>query len=203
MSFSRRRLLNSIGAVAFARSAPGLGIPATGVAQEKTDRIAQRVAAIQFEPKLGDINFNLSRADALVREALNKGARWVVLPEFFPSGNGTAPVPVRFIPGCRWSPHRNAEMTWPNSGVRTFVVPSWQRAEGTHSIRSFSRAQMDRHSHMTRTFRQWSEPPRVSSEAVWFKSGRHWQAARRVAGSSLPRLRPAGCCRWAPAAGDC
>lgn len=91
MAFPRRRLLNSIGAVAFARSALGLGIPATGVAQEKTDRIAQRVAAIQFEPKLGDIDFNLSRADALVREALNKGARWVVLPEFFPSGTALHP----------------------------------------------------------------------------------------------------------------
>jgi predicted amidohydrolase len=50
------------------------------------DRSAQRVAAIQFEPKIGDINSNLSRTDALVREALSKGARWVVLPEFFTSG---------------------------------------------------------------------------------------------------------------------
>ena len=61
------------------------------MAQGKTDRVAQRVAAIQFEPKLGDINFNLSRADALVREALNKGARWVVLPEFFPTGTALHP----------------------------------------------------------------------------------------------------------------
>ena len=91
MASSRRRILNSIGAVAWARLALSLGIPVAAVAQEKIDRIAQRVAAIQFEPKVGDINFNLSRADALVREALNKGARWVVLPEFFPSGTGLHP----------------------------------------------------------------------------------------------------------------
>ena len=91
MASSRRRILKSIGAVAWARLALGLGIPAAAVAQEKIDRIAERVAAIQFEPKVGDINFNLSRADALVREAFNKGARWVVLPEFFPSGTGLHP----------------------------------------------------------------------------------------------------------------
>jgi len=91
MAFSRRQILNSIGAGAWARLASGLGIPASAVAQEKIDRIAQRVAAIQFEPKVGDISFNLSRADALVREALNKGAQWVVLPEFFPSGTGLHP----------------------------------------------------------------------------------------------------------------
>lgn len=91
MAFSRRRILKSFGAAAVARSALGLGFPATGMAQGKIDRITQRVAAIQFEPRLGDINFNLSRADALVREALNKGARWVVLPEFFPSGTALHP----------------------------------------------------------------------------------------------------------------
>lgn len=91
MASSRRRILNSFGAIAYARLALGLGIPAAGVAQEKVNRVVQRVAAIQFEPKIGDINFNLSRADALVREALNKGARWVVLPEFFPSGTALHP----------------------------------------------------------------------------------------------------------------
>ena len=77
MAFSRRKVLKALGAVAVAQAGLDLGLPATAMAQGKTDRVAQRVAAIQFEPKLGDINFNLSRADALVREALNKGARWV------------------------------------------------------------------------------------------------------------------------------
>jgi predicted amidohydrolase len=91
LAFSRRKVLKALGAVAVAQAGLDLGLPATAMAQGKTDRIAQRVAAIQFEPKLGDINFNLSRADALVREALNKGARWVVLPEFFPTGTALHP----------------------------------------------------------------------------------------------------------------
>lgn len=86
MGFSRRRILKAAGAAAFAGSALPLGLPATGMAQGKIDRSAQRVAAIQFEPKLGDIGFNLGRADTLVRDALSKGARWIVLPEFFPTG---------------------------------------------------------------------------------------------------------------------
>jgi predicted amidohydrolase len=91
MKSPRRHVLKLAGAAAFARTALAFGLPATGMAQGNTDRSAQRVAAIQFEPKPGDVNANLGRADALVREALNKGARWVVLPEFFPSGMGMHP----------------------------------------------------------------------------------------------------------------
>ena len=91
MDLPRRHLLKLSGAATLARSALALGLPASGMAQGSTDRSTQRVAAIQFEPKLGDINANLSRADALVREALNKGARWVVLPEFFPTGTAMHP----------------------------------------------------------------------------------------------------------------
>ncbi len=86
MTYPRRQILKLAGASAFTRAALTFVLPATGVAQVKIDRGAQRVAAIQFEPKLGDINFNLGRANAMVREALNKGARYVVLPEFFPTG---------------------------------------------------------------------------------------------------------------------
>jgi predicted amidohydrolase len=86
MTSPRRQILKLAGAAALARSALALGLPATGMAQGNMDRSVQRVAAIQFEPKIGDINANLGRADTLVREALSKGARWVVLPEFFPSG---------------------------------------------------------------------------------------------------------------------
>ena len=91
MTVSRRHMLKFAGATALARSALALSLPTTVMAQGNMERSAQRVAVIQFEPKLGDINANLSRADALVRDALNKGARWVVLPEFFPSGTAMHP----------------------------------------------------------------------------------------------------------------
>jgi predicted amidohydrolase len=48
------------------------------------DRV--KVAAVQFQPKLGDLSVNLPKAEALIKEALTKGAKLVVLPEFFPSG---------------------------------------------------------------------------------------------------------------------
>ncbi len=44
------------------------------------------VAAVQFRPVLGDVRANLNKVRVLVREAFEKGANWVVLPEFFTSG---------------------------------------------------------------------------------------------------------------------
>jgi predicted amidohydrolase len=46
-----------------------------------------RVAAIQMVPKLGDVAANLMQAEALVRQAIRRGAQWVILPEMFASGN--------------------------------------------------------------------------------------------------------------------
>lgn len=78
MSLSRRRWMQGIGAL-------GVGCPLGAWAQPlPPDRI--KAAAIQFRPKLGDLPVNLSKAEALVRDALGKGAKLVVLPEFFPSG---------------------------------------------------------------------------------------------------------------------
>lgn len=46
----------------------------------------QRVAAVQFAPRIGDVAANLQKAESMVQEAVGKGARWIVLPEFFASG---------------------------------------------------------------------------------------------------------------------
>jgi predicted amidohydrolase len=90
MTCSRRQMLKlaSANAAAFAAKVLVGAAPLVGAAFAQGP---QRVAAIQFEPKLGDTNANLARADALVREALGKGARYVVLPEFFPSGTAMHP----------------------------------------------------------------------------------------------------------------
>lgn len=42
-----------------------------------------RVAAIQMRAGLGDVDGNLEAAESLVRDAVARGAEWVVLPEFF------------------------------------------------------------------------------------------------------------------------
>jgi len=41
------------------------------------------VAAIQMEPKIADVSYNLEQAERLIIEAQNKGATWIVLPEMF------------------------------------------------------------------------------------------------------------------------
>lgn len=90
---SRREALKVIAAMSTVRLAGGTLIPVTAAfAQTGAEQKTQRVAAVQFEPKLGDVNVNLARAEVLVREALGKGAHWIVLPEFFPTGTAMHPV---------------------------------------------------------------------------------------------------------------
>ncbi|WP_214369810.1 carbon-nitrogen hydrolase family protein [Pseudonocardia sp. H11422] len=58
----------------------------------KTDRPdVRRVAAVQMQAVLGDVDANLAQAERLVSEAVREGAEWVALPEFFTSG-------VAFLP---------------------------------------------------------------------------------------------------------
>jgi predicted amidohydrolase len=44
-----------------------------------------RVAACQMNAQLAKVRENLARAERLLDEAFGRGAKWVVLPEFFPS----------------------------------------------------------------------------------------------------------------------
>jgi len=92
MPVSRREILKFASTAAVAGSTGlALGPVTAAFAQSSAEKKIQRAAAIQFEPKLGDVSANLARADALVRDALSKGARWIVLPEFFPSGTAMHP----------------------------------------------------------------------------------------------------------------
>lgn len=62
------------------------GLPmATLAAPRPSQRL--RIAAIQMVPKLGDIAANLGQAETLARQAIRRGAKWIVLPEMFSSGN--------------------------------------------------------------------------------------------------------------------
>src|ERR1041384_490950 len=44
-----------------------------------------RVAAVQMTAVLANVEANLTKAERLVHLAFERGARWVVLPEFFTS----------------------------------------------------------------------------------------------------------------------
>jgi predicted amidohydrolase len=50
-----------------------------------------RIAAIQLEPVLGDVEANLAECERLAGEAAAAGAEWIVLPEFFTTGVGFVP----------------------------------------------------------------------------------------------------------------
>ena len=45
-----------------------------------------RIAAVQFEPQLGNIAANRTASSKLIKEALDKGAQLIVLPELANSG---------------------------------------------------------------------------------------------------------------------
>lgn len=45
-----------------------------------------KVAAIQMEAIIGDVEENLRMCEKLADEAANKGAKWIILPEFFTTG---------------------------------------------------------------------------------------------------------------------
>ena len=51
-----------------------------------------RVAAVQMRAQVGAVARNLASAEALAEEAFRKGARWVILPEFFPSAMAFTPA---------------------------------------------------------------------------------------------------------------
>ncbi|MBU2490278.1 MAG: carbon-nitrogen hydrolase family protein [Proteobacteria bacterium] len=50
-----------------------------------------KIAAIQMETALGDVDANLESARRLVKAAFEAGAEWVILPEFFPTAMGFSP----------------------------------------------------------------------------------------------------------------
>ncbi|HKQ54159.1 MAG TPA: carbon-nitrogen hydrolase family protein [Pyrinomonadaceae bacterium] len=50
-----------------------------------------RVAAIQLQTVIGDIDANLEACERLADEAAREGAEWIVLPEFFTTGAGFFP----------------------------------------------------------------------------------------------------------------
>lgn len=54
-----------------------------------------KVAAIQMRAALGDVAANLRKAEMLLEEALQKGAQWAILPEFFTSAVGYHPDILR------------------------------------------------------------------------------------------------------------
>jgi predicted amidohydrolase len=67
-----------------------------------------RVAAIQLQTVIGDIDANLAACEKLAEMAAGEGAEWIVLPEFFTTGMG-------FLPEL-------AERSLPPDGIATTLL---------------------------------------------------------------------------------
>jgi predicted amidohydrolase len=75
-----------------------------------------RVAAVQLEPSIGDIDANLAACERLAGAAAREGAEWIVLPEFFTTGVG-------FFPEL-------AERSLPPDGAATELLLNLARRHG-------------------------------------------------------------------------
>lgn len=64
-------------------------------ASPAADVTRTRVAAIQMTIRHGRVDANLATAEKLVEEAIQKHAKWIVLPEFFTSGYGAGNDPAQ------------------------------------------------------------------------------------------------------------
>ncbi|NLI69510.1 MAG: carbon-nitrogen hydrolase family protein [Firmicutes bacterium] len=58
-----------------------------------------RVAAIQLEAEIGDLQANLTACENMANEAGEKGAKWILLPEFFTTGMAFNPSIADAIQG--------------------------------------------------------------------------------------------------------
>lgn len=82
-----------------------------------------RVAAIQLETVIGDVEANLSACEKLADTAANAGAEWIILPEFFTTGMG-------FLPEL-------AEQSLPPDGIATALLLSLARRHQAFAGGSF------------------------------------------------------------------
>lgn len=96
-SFTRRQIIKWLAAGLFAGGSRAYAQAATSKGASVINTPRLRVAAIQMSPKLGDIESNLNQAEQLVREALRKGAQWIVLPEMFTSAAAFHPDMLKTI----------------------------------------------------------------------------------------------------------
>ncbi|HVF68150.1 MAG TPA: carbon-nitrogen hydrolase family protein [Pyrinomonadaceae bacterium] len=90
-----------------------------------------RVAAVQLQPVIGDIDANLSACERLADRAAAEGAEWIILPEFFTTGVG-------FFPEL-------AHRSLPPDGIATELLLSLARRHGAAVGGSFLCRDADGH----------------------------------------------------------
>ena len=82
------------------------------------------VAAIQMGSVIGDVDTNLANSENWIRHAIRKGARWIVLPEFFASG-------------MSFQPDKMLAAARPINGEPTQLLRNWAQRGGVYIGGSF------------------------------------------------------------------
>ncbi len=94
-----------------------------------------KVAAIQMAPKLADVESNLAQAENLMREAIRRGAEWILLPEAFTSAAAFHEDMVRAVRPLDGAPARLLEGMAREAGV--VAGGSFFARDGDHVYNSF------------------------------------------------------------------
>src|ERR687883_803716 len=90
-----------------------------------------RVAAVQLETVIGDVEANLAACQRLADAAASEGAEWIILPEFFTTGMG-------FLPEL-------AQHSLPPDGPATALLSDLAKRHGAIVGGSFLCRDMDEH----------------------------------------------------------
>jgi len=77
--------------------AGGARAHAYSASKQNNQALRLRAAAIQMSPKLGDVASNLEQAEQGIREAMRKGAQWIILPEMFTTAAAFHPNMLKAI----------------------------------------------------------------------------------------------------------
>ncbi len=94
-----------------------------------------RIAAIQMQAALGDVDANLAMAERLVRRAFRLGAEWVILPELFTSAVAFHPAMLDAAQPLDGAPARLLlDLAREHGGV---VGGSFLALDGEHAYNAF------------------------------------------------------------------
>jgi len=155
---------------------------------------AVRVAAVQMRAQVGAVARNLASAEALAEEAFRQGARWVILPEFFPSAMAFTPAML-----SAWQPQEGPALQLMRRLARKhdgIVGGSFIAQSGKDCFNSFLLVFPD-----GRYFRHDKDPPRRPPVRSGWPCAGNWFARRRRAGcweawTLLSAARAGGICAF-------
>src|SRR5690606_28286956 len=85
-----------------------------------------RIACLQFNPQVGDVDNNLTRADRVLSRANPENLDLIVLPEMAFSGKCSSPSPSPLLQPMRWMVRRLYFLSWSSTRTTTGAIATNQ-----------------------------------------------------------------------------